>query len=63
MGTGRTLNKTPKTRPKKKPRERRRREATQRRRLIALGAEEDKVAKLTTKEVRQLLRKPAKVAG
>jgi len=62
MGTSRTLNKTVKTRPKKKPAERRRREATQKKRLIALGMDEATVAKMTSKQVREHLKRPALVA-
>jgi len=48
-------------RPKKKPAEKRRRQATQRQRLVSLGLSEDEVSKLDAKEVRQLLRHPAKL--
>lgn len=63
MGTGRTFNKKPKTRPKKKPRERRRREKGQRERLVALGVSEEKIKHMTTKAVRQTLQRPAKVVA
>lgn len=62
MGTGRKFNKKPKTRPKKKPIERRRREKEQRARLAALGVSEDKISRMTVKDVRVMLRRPAKVA-
>jgi len=62
MGTGRKFHKKPKTRPKKKPRERQRREKEQRARLAALGVPEEKVRVMTAKDVRQQLRRPAKVA-
>jgi len=62
MGTGRTFNKAPRVRPKKKPRERRRREKLQKQRLVALGAAEETVGSLTTKEIRQALGRPSKVA-
>ena len=39
MGTGRTLNKKPRTRPTKSEGERRRREKTQLKRLVALGVD------------------------
>ena len=61
MGTGRTLNKAPRTRPTKKAGDRRRRETVQRRRLVALGLEEDLVKQMNTSEVRELLKKPAKL--
>ena len=63
MGTGRTLNKAPRTRPRKTPSERRRREKVQRQRLVALGMDEECVVKLTSKDLRELLRKPAKVTA
>ncbi len=59
MGKGRTMNKAPITRPKKGASERTRRVNTQKKRLVALGVDEQKVAKLNTKEIRDLLRKPA----
>ncbi len=59
MGTGRTENKAPITRPKKGTSERTRRVKTQKKRLVALGVDEAKVQKLNTKEIRNLLRKPA----
>ena len=59
MGKGRTMNKAPITRPKKGTSERSRRVNTQKKRLVALGVDEQKVAKLNTKEIRNLLRKPA----
>jgi hypothetical protein len=62
MGTGRKLNKKPMTRPKKKPGDRRRRERTQKKRLLALGAAESAVAKMNPKQIRTLLRRPARVA-
>ncbi len=59
MGKGRTMNKAPITRPKKGTGERTRRVNTQKKRLVSLGVDELKVAKLNTKEIRDLLRKPA----
>ncbi len=59
MGKGRTMNKAPITRPKKGTGERARRVSTQKKRLVALGVDEQKVAKLNRKEIRNLLRKPA----
>jgi hypothetical protein len=63
MGTGRKLNKAPKTRPKKNPRERRRREASQRARLIDLGMEAETVRTMTSKDVRQKLQRPLKTVA
>ena len=63
MGTGRKFHKDPVTRPKKKLRERRRREKTQRKRLAELGMGEAEIQKLDAKEVRQLLRKPSRIAS
>lgn len=63
MGTGRTFNKAPISRPKKSAGERTRRVATQRKRLVASGMDEETVRKLNTKEIRQLLRETAKVAA
>ena len=63
MGTGRTFNKAPKTRPKKKVANRRRRERLHRDRLVALGVDEEKVRTMTSKDVRLQLRRPARVTG
>lgn len=62
MGTGRTLNKAPRTRPKKNARDRRRREKVQAQRLVTLGVPADTVAKMNAKEVRQMAARPAKLA-
>lgn len=59
MGKGRTMNKAPITRPKKGASERLRRVKTQKKRLVTLGLNEEVVSKLNTKEIRNLLRKPA----
>ena len=61
MGTGRTLNKKPRTRPTKSEGERRRREKTQLKRLVALGVDADKAGKMTAGAVRQALKRPAAV--
>ena len=61
MGTGRTLNKKPRTRPVKATGDKRRREKTQLKRLVALGMDEDKAKKLTTGAVRAALRHPKAV--
>lgn len=63
MGTGRKYQKKPQTRPVKKTSERRRRVETQRRRLMAFGLPEEKVKKMNTKEVRDLLKRPAKLVA
>ena len=63
MGTGRTFNKAPKTRPKKKPIERRRREKEHRARLIALGISEDAIRTMTPSGMRGLLRRPGKLVA
>jgi len=63
MGTGRTLNKAPKTRPKKSEGERRRREKNQRRRLVELGMDADEVAKMNGSQLRALLKRPAAGQG
>lgn len=62
MGTKRKLNKKPMTRPRKKPGERRRREGEQKKRLLALGVPEEKIAKMTPKDIRILLQRPAALA-
>ncbi len=63
MGTGRTLNKKPATRPVKSVGARRRRDAVQRKRLVALGMDEAVVAKLNAVQIRDYLRTPAKTAA
>jgi len=61
MGTGRTLNKAPRTRPIKSQGEKRRRIKAQRARLVKLGLGEEDVAKMQPEEVRKRVQKPAKV--
>ena len=61
MKVTRTQQKAPKTRPKKKPSERRRREKAQRQRLIALGLSKKVVDQMSAKEVRDKLKRPAKI--
>ncbi len=63
MGTGRTFNKAPISRPKKGTGERKRRVNTQKKRLVSLGVAEETVNKLNTKEIRDLLRKPAELTA
>ena len=59
MGSGRANDEL--TYSAKKPREKRRREKLQRNRLLALGVPETKVKKLNTKQVREMLQRPAAV--
>lgn len=61
MGTGRTLNKKPRTRPVKSDGDKRRRERTQAKRLVALGMEASEVEAMTAGAVRAALKRPAKV--
>jgi hypothetical protein len=63
MGTGRTFNKAPISRPKKGESERARRVATQRKRLVESGMDAETVRKLNTKEIRELLMKTARDAA
>jgi hypothetical protein len=63
MGTGRTYNKAPVSRPKKGASERTRRVSTQRKRLVERGMDEETVRKLNTKEIREKLIATAKVAA
>jgi len=61
MGTGRTLNKNPRTRPIKSQGEKRRRYKVQRARLVKLGMDEAVAAKLQPNELRTLVQQPTKV--
>ena len=61
MGTGRTLNKKPRTRPIKSQGEKRRRTKAQRARLVKFGMDTETVAKMQPDSVRKLVMKPAKV--
>jgi hypothetical protein len=63
MGTGRTLNKKPATRPVKSARERARRYKVQRARLVALGLDEAKVQKMNMRQVKDLLKRPKATAA
>lgn len=51
----------PRTRPKKNTGDRKRREGVHRKRLMALGVAEEIVKKMNPKQVRDLLKRPAKV--
>ena len=61
MGTGRTLNKKPITRPKKSEGDRRRRQKAQKARLAKLGMDAAVVAKMEPLVVRTMLLRPKKV--
>ena len=63
MGTGRKFHKKPVTRPKKSPSDRKRRETNHRKRLVALGADEEVVRKMTPKAVRDKLKRPNRTAA
>ncbi len=63
MGTGRTFNKAPISRPKKSVGERVRRVATQRKRLIERGMDAEVVRCMNTKEVREALMRTAREAA
>lgn len=61
MGTGRTLNKNPRTRPIKSQGDKRRRTKAQRDRLVKWGLDEAVVVKMETEVVRKLVQQPSKV--
>ncbi len=63
MGTGRTLNKKPATRPVKNGAARRKRENDHKKRLVALGADEETVRRMTTQDIRRKLQRPLKTAA
>ena len=58
MGIGRKFNKTSLTRPTKGGHAKRQRQRQHRERLVALGMDEAKVARLDPKQVRDLLKRP-----
>jgi len=62
MKDKRKYQKTHMTRPRKKGSAKNRRRLEQKRRLVALGMDEAAVAKLTSRQVLDLLKRPAKVA-
>jgi hypothetical protein len=62
MGTGRKFNKTNITRPRKGGAAKNQRQSNQRKRLLALGVDPERVAALNSKEIRDLLTRPAKLA-
>lgn len=62
MGTGRTLNKKPRTRPVKSEGQRRRRQKVQKARLAKkMGVAVATIAKLPPLQVRETLKRPAKI--
>ena len=63
MGTGRKFHKKPATRPIKSGAARKRRNKVQKERLLALGMTAEEVRRLTSKDVRRLLRTPVKLAA
>ena len=63
MGTGRSFNKKPKTRPKKNTVDKARRERLHRDRLIGLGVDAEVVRHMDSKAVRTMLKRPVKVAA
>ena len=60
MGTGRTWNRKPMTRPRKSEAARNQRLKIHKKRLVALGVPEETLKHLTIPEVRNLLRTPNK---
>ena len=61
MGTGRTLNKDPRTRPIKSQGDKARRTKAQRARLVKLGMDEAVVANMQPEDVRKQAMRPAEV--
>jgi hypothetical protein len=61
MAQNRKYFKTNKTRPRKAPGAKRRRQLEQRKRLIALGVDQESVSKMNPREVRDMVKYPAKV--
>ena len=61
MNLKRSQIKTNKVRPRKAAGPKRRRQLEHRRRLVALGVAEETVEKMTPREVRDMLKYPAKV--
>lgn len=62
MGRGRRFDSKPRSRKKKTGCERRRRDRVQKKRLIGLGMPADLVEKMNTRQVKDLLKYPAKLA-
>lgn len=63
MGSGRKFRKAPVTRPKKKLGDKSRRQREQKKRLIGLGMDEAVVGKMNAKQIRDHLKRPAKVVA
>ncbi len=61
MAQNRKYYKTNMTRPRKAPGAKRRRQLEQRKRLIGLGVDEEKVSKMNPREIRDMVKYPAKV--
>ncbi len=59
MGSGRANNEL--TYSGKKPREKKRRIANHKKRLLALGVPEEKLVRMTSQELRQMLLRPERV--
>ena len=57
----RKTNNQSQTRPRKSRAKKNRRRLEQRRRLVALGMNEEEVARLTSREILDLLKRPAKI--
>lgn len=62
MGTCRKFNKTNITRPRKGGADKVNRQNTQKKRLIALGVSEEAAAKMNPREIRDMLKRPAKIS-
>ena len=62
MGTGRKFRKMTMTRPTKSGREKARRQRTQKARLIALGVDEETANKMNPHDIREMLKRPAKIS-
>lgn len=63
MGTGRKFRKKSMTRPAKTGSDKLQRQAVQKRRLLGLGADEAMVNKMNVREIRDMLKYPAKVSS
>ena len=63
MRMRRKMQKKRMTRPRKSATQKAKRQRVHKKRLVALGVAEEKVAKMDAKVVRTMLRKPAKVVA
>lgn len=61
MGTGWKYYKKGRARPKKATTDKKRRERVHRKRLIGLGVAAEKVGKMNPKQVRTMLKRPARI--